>query len=385
MATFTYLEAHEDDALTNFSFDQTGGSCKAYYDIVLSSSTDTLQGVIQDILGYTNPNSGTQYLQRSIPLTHPKYPYLYASKISSLQGKGVGTSFITIPNVPSNPAIGVRPIANYEQFVLYRVGIEFTSRPYPLIADGAFTQSLGGNWYVLNGTANSFSYAPEWVRWCDYDFFTQDNTVQGQQGNMYLLGVPGAPGGNVLFSSPPWMWMPDQILKVNWYQVPYRFITSQNSYIAGGAARNWRGRVNQNAWWNWQAGSLLYLNFNVKKYTPPTTDIGTYPTITSVGWSNAPSVLGSIVNYERLCDIELIFLLTNRYRSGSSGGITINNHCAAGHNLLPNLADNKFYYATRSSTGSADINGIPPWASAPFEVLFSDPDAGVGPTTVGDN
>jgi len=167
--------------------------------------------------------------------------------------------------------------------------------------------------------------------------------------------------------------------------VPYRYVTSSNSYIAGGPNRNWRGRVNQNPWWNWPAGSLLYMGYEVKKYSPPFNDIGTYPSYLPINGSL--SNVGSIIGYERLCDIELTFLLTQRYMSGSLGAsITNGNYVAAGHNLLMNLADGKFYYATRPDlTGTNSVQNPPAWFSFPAEVLFTDPDAGTGPTTAGDN
>jgi hypothetical protein len=274
-----YLEAIEDDSRANFQFDQTGGTARCPYYFTVTSS-GVLQFVIQDILGFTNPFVGTlQRLSRLLPVTHPVYPYLYAQRISSMVGKGSASATKVIPVTPINPAIGTKPIANYNRYTQYEAMVEFGSRTYPLIEDEAFTPTLNGTFYAKDGTANNFTYAPEWCRYCDYELLPQDNTLQGQSGSMYL--VVGASGGStqyITYTSPPWMWLPDQILKVKWYQVPYRYITSNNSYIAGGVSRNWRGRVNQNTWWNWPAGSLLYLGYNVTKYTPPTSNIGTYPT-----------------------------------------------------------------------------------------------------------
>src|SRR5512143_1997939 len=134
-----YLEGQEDNATTNFSFDQTGGSAKAFY-YVESSGAQYLLDTIKDILGYTNPfaltgvSSGGQALQRTIPRTHPKFPFMYASKISSLVGMGSAAAVQSSPEVPSLPAIGSKPIANYQQFSKYQIGIEFTGpRPYAIL------------------------------------------------------------------------------------------------------------------------------------------------------------------------------------------------------------------------------------------------------------
>jgi hypothetical protein len=388
MPNFVYNEKHDDNAVTNFSFDMTGGSAKAYYYLNTVDSS-TVQYAVQDILGYTYPfatnkpgqSPANQSMSRLIPTTHPKFPYMYASKIASFVGQGVSRAIRQTGSAPSNPSIGYRPIADYEVYLgenAYEVGVEFTSRPYPILQDGSFSPALNGQWFTKNGSQNNFTYSPEWVRYVDYDFFPQENTIQGQTGQLNLV-ISGNTDGFVPFTSPPWMWLPDQILKVRWFQVPWRYITSTNSYIAGGPNRNWRGRINQNAWWNWPAGSLLYLGYNVTKYTPPTNDIQSLPT-------GDPNFASSI-NYARLCDIELNFLLTNRYQSGSLGAtITNKNYVAAGHNLLPNLADNNFYYAVRSvTTPPQTVQTAPAWLSFPLEALFSDPDVAGGPTTAGDN
>lgn len=381
-----YLEAIEDDARTNYQFDVTGGSAKAYYYTRLGLSPD-LHDIIKEIYGYTNPFStaGQYRLSRRIPKTHPKFSYLYAQRISSLIGKGSATAVREPPTYPTNPAMGNNPIADYFKYQQYEVGVDFSTRPYPIIADTDFTASFAGSWYKRDGTLDNFTYAPEWVRYTDYDYFPQDNTIQGQQGSMSLWGIPAPAPDHIPFQSPPWMWLPDMQLKINWYQVPYRYITSANSYIAPTENRNWRGRVNQNWFWNWAPGSLLYMSYSVKKYTPPTPDIGTYASWT--GALDAKALLGNLLNYERLCDIELTFLYTNRYRSGSLGAVITNkNHVPAGHNVLPNLADNKFYYATRTPIGGTEsVQNPPAWLSFPLEALFSDPDVAGGPSTSGDN
>lgn len=397
-----YLEAIEDDARSNFQFDQTGGSGKAYYYVGLSDGSSSssiggypdIQEVVRDIIGYTAPVATGVGLRRVIPATHPRCPYLYATKISSIIGKGSGTARRTPPTPASNPIIGVKPLADYYHFKQYEVGVDFASRPYPVLADSAIDADgvQVGSWVPRDGSAaDVFTYSTEWARFTDYDYFPQDNQIQGSVGNMSLLGVPvapgGAPGNPIPFTSPPWMFLPDQLLKIKWYQVPYRFITSSNSYIASTPNRNWRGRVNQNAWWNWPAGSLLYLGYSVIKYTPPTMDVGMYLSYTSAG-SGPETILTATVNYERLCDIELTFLHTNRFRSGSLGGAIANgNYIPSGHNLLPNVADGKFYYGVRNPKGApaGDLQNPPAWYSFPVEALFRDPDVSGGPSVAGDN
>lgn len=381
-----YLEAIDDNSRQNFQFDMTGGSGRGYYRTPKGSNYD-LQTLVQDIIGYTTPfaSTSTPAMRRVVPVTHPKAPYLYAHRISSIVGEGSGDAARQPPTPPLITSIGTKPICDYYKYRQYEIGVEFASRPYPIIADTDLTASVPGSWYKRDGTLNNFNYAPEWARYCDYDYFPQNNTIQGNQGSMSIWGVPEA-AGPIPFTSPPWMWLPDQMLKIRWFQVPYRFITSANSYIAPVKNRNWRGRVNQNWWWNWPPGSLLYLNYAVTKYTPPTMDMGIYPSWTGTV-EGSETLIGILTNYERLCDIELTFLYTNRFRAGTLTYPSNKNHVAAGHNLLPNLADGKFYYATRTPIGSSteSINNPPAWWSFPLEAMFSDPDVSGGPTTAGDN
>lgn len=378
MATFYEKQQDDGNALVNFGFDVTGGSAKSAYYLDSFGSYD-IQGTINQVLGNTDTavQSGRQGLGRQLPLRHPKLPYLFASKISSFTGVGlaggiamgraIAPAVAIPPTDPALAALNAQAITNYLQYGLYEVGVEFTGpRTYPIVSNSVITNQ-SGSWTRPDGTSQSYSWAPEFLRYTDFDFFPQDNTIQGQQGQMtlYRLGEP------VPFTSPPWFWLPDQILKITWYQVPYRFILSPNSYIANSP---WRGRVNQNQLWLWPPGSLLYLSYNVKKYAPPT---GFTQTL-----QNSQG-LYSYFNFAQLCDIELSFLLTKR-ATASIGGSTGNaNYVTAGHNLLPDLVGNTFWYATRNDKDGNDAFTNPPaWLSAPLECLFSDPDAGGGPDLI---
>lgn len=377
-------EDQQDDgnSLAGFSFDVTGGSAKSSY-YLTSTDAQNLQGTINNILGYTDTtaSNGRRGLNRVLPQRHPKFPYLYASRISSLTGVGFNSPGTTMQDAvnPSLAALNAPPISRFLQYNKYRIGIEFTGpRTYAMLGNEFITQQ-SSTWTRPNGSPQVYSWSPEFLRYTDVDFIPQDNTIQGSQGEMSIYKN----GSLVPFTSPPWMWLPDWILKITWYQVPFRFILSSNSYIA---ASPWRGRVNQNYMWFWPPGWLLYLGYNVKKYAPPTGFTQTISSTTSGAFTYA--------NYAQLCDIELNFLITNRQLRNSPGFATGNNNYVlglkadgvsqgAGHNLLPDVVSGQFYYATRNdSSGNAAVTNPPAWLSAPLEVLFSDPDSGGGPELV---
>ena len=199
----TYYEAIDNDSRCTFSFDQTGGRGRCPYLVgkvpiggsagaptfsPAIASTQQLQFIIEDIIGYTNYGTGTsQSLKRSIPVTHPWCPYLYANSISSWVGKGTRTAQRAIPVDPSDPTIGSKPIADYFLYETYELMVEFASRPYPILEDNAFTRTMAGTWYKEDGSSQSFNYAPEWCRYADFDLTPQDNTIQGSSGADLLL------------------------------------------------------------------------------------------------------------------------------------------------------------------------------------------------------
>lgn len=357
----TYLEAWGDDSETSFGFTNEGGVSSGVYQFKDVTSLDQLTQSITDILGYTKAaGSGTQKLDRKCPATHPAEPWLYANSINALLGKGSGNAQkvgAAANPVPGNPPPLCTEFALYKDY-LAKVG--FATRPYNVL-DNDQIPVIEGEWYPdYSDTAFEFNYAAEWIRYTDWTITPQNNTIQGQTGAMRFPTLPGTP----TFTSPPWMYLPDGILTFTWYQVPYRYVTSQKSYIAN---RNWRGRINQNDWYNWKAGSLLYLNYAVKKYNQPNGEVETQTDWDFNYWTQ----------FAKLCDIEFTFLYTDRTPGSTPPTPFYNNWVAAGHNLLPYLPTRTFEYATSFNLNapSDQSEWVPPWASFPFEILFSDPDA----------
>lgn len=385
-----YIEDQQDDgnSIAGFSFNVTGGSARSQY-YLESYQAVNLQGTINDILGYTDTTvvSGRVALNRKMPLRHPKFPYMYASGISGITGLGytVPGSSLASPTPAPMEILDAPAISDFRQYLKYRIGVEFTGPRTYAIANNSAISNQSGSWTTPAKITQSYTWAPEFLRYTDFDLAPQDNTIQGQQGDMSLYKN----GSYIPFTSPPWMWLPDSILRITWYQVPFRFILSPNSYIA---ASPWRGRVNQNYMWFWPPGWLLYLGYNVKKYAPPTGFTQTVQTNPNAVPPEQPRY--SYFNYAQLCDIELSFLVTNRYLRNSIGFAPDNANYVtglradgatqgAGHNLLPDLTTNQFFYGTRNdASGNPSTNNPPAWLSAPLEVLFSDPDSGGGPSLV---
>lgn len=378
MASFNESILDDGNSMANFSFDITGGSAKSEYQVV-SSDAVNLQSTITSILGYTETAaSSSPQVNRTVPLRHPRFPYLYASRISSLTGVGSATSSLQpAVNPPLVEALQATPITSeYRQYAMYKIGVEFSGpRTYPMV-NNSIIPTQQSSWVKPDGSSQSYSWAPEYLRYCDFDIIPQDNQIQASQGSMTLWK-----GAGVTLTSPPWMYLPDYIMKITWYQIPYRYILSSRSYIA---ASPWKGRINQNYMWLWPPGWLMYLTYNVKKYAPPT---GYAQTL-----QNSQG-LYTYFNWAQLCDVELVFLVTNRFASGSIGFTPSNGNYVlgkqadgtpgAGHNWQPDLTTGKYHYVTRNdANGDKSTNNPPAWLSAPLECLFSDPDCGSGPDLV---
>jgi hypothetical protein len=369
----TYLESWgEEDSWTSFSFRSDGGSATAIYELQDVQSIQDLQNAEIDIIGYTNPAvSSNQAINRVLPATHPAFAYMYAERISGMVGKGTGEAQLVdavIPPITNSPEAIADQFALYDK---YQIKVDFTTRNYVVAPDQA-VPIKSGSWIKPGGSSESFSYAGEQCRYVDFDITPENNTVQSQQGSFNFNSDQTVPG-TAQFTSAPWFRLPDFRLSVTWYQVPFRYITSPNSFINN---LNWAGRVNQNPFMFWDAGQLLYLNYTYKKYNVPNLETTTTTDLQGVSWNS----------YSKLCDITLNFLGTNRQITvgGVSTSLADGNYIAQGFNLQPYLYKNRgFYYvsspAMAPSTG-LDSSGSACWQSAPFEAFFSDPDSSGGPS-----
>lgn len=359
---------------------------------------DTLNALV----GNVNTNNQLQNvaLPRLCPYADAQFPLWYVRSVDSLRGVGQPTLADSpgllqlIKNSLFNLTVAetanlVYQAASLQQFAMYptyRVTVTFGPRPYTVLQDGSISPLDNGLgkaliWYRPSGTNQPFNIKTlynEWIRYTDWSSSPQNDYVSQSNALYNLRGVQGRPNG-IPFVGDRRMFMPNAIVKLNWWQVPLRFVISPNSYI-----RNLRGYVNQYAFYNcpslvnnatiWPAGSLLYLNYSYTQYTSPL--------------SNFMPWVGNFVTPAKLVNLELQFLQTDRIVTNAPTP-TNQNYITTGHNALPWLGGpfsvggnlqalpggRQFYYATLG--GDSDP---PSFYSAPFELIFNDPDAqGVTP------
>lgn len=356
------------------TFNSQGGSASYSYIVQDDTTPDQattaseVQNLVQTILGYSQYNkSNNGNVQRATPLRHPLYPFLYADAVSNLHGYGQYTLTTQDVNLDGNNNTQTI-LTQWASYPTWRCSVNFSTRPYGVFPDSQVPIKQS-TWYDdLTHDASSanapiaYQYAAEWQRFCKADVLPLDDYITQQFGTMQLSTTDGNTGKEL--QNQIKMFLPNQVLKLTWYQIPFRYLTSLNSYLA-----KYKGRVNQNAWNGpfgpvvnpgdtgyFPPGSLLYLTYKPTIYTPPL--------------QAANNVFNNTTGYERMCDIEVDFLWTSRQGTSLPADPNNQNYVVDGHNLQPFPPARVFYYAT-----STDGKAVPAWLSFPIELLFTDPDS----------
>lgn len=335
-----------------------GGSLdEAYNQIPVSEVTD-LTDYLQQILGTTSVAvvAGDPRMRRTPPLASPKVPWWVANRVSGFKGE---TTYTTVPaatplEVPLEDSI----TALYYD---YRMSVNYGPRPYSICTDSLVNISTA-DWTdaVSNGDGTftainypSVTICDEWKRYTDWTKIPTFQFLTGRLGSMSFADTSSANGK--IYDGAIQLYLPDFELAFNWYQVPFRYITSPNSFL-----NQWVGRINQTAWYFglFPPGSLLYKGYTYKIYTPPVPGL-------------SPFIATTFTSSPKLVDIQLRFAYTTRTSTFAPSPSNAN-FIAAGWNLMPWWGDLGFHYCTIGKSGG---NGRPQYLSFVPDFLFGDPDA----------
>lgn len=319
----------------------------------LLATKDQLYPALYEILETAEPlRSG---IKRQLPAAHPQYQWLFAERVSNIEGlrfngrqeTGEGEAALGI-------VLEAEPIAYYAEYTHYEISIEFTPRPYSVLSDASLPIKTVVEYYE-DGSSTTYGYREEWLRYTEvrkepsYEYLSAENgqlvfrmNVDTPQG---IKNTP-VPGGRLRYL------VPSNRIQYKWYCVPYSFILSTPSHFDFAI-----GKVNQHEWNGHAAGTLLLEGVTVDKVYPPA-----FPQWDGRGGTFVPT-------QQKLCDITINMLQRN---VDIGEGYTIPAgekwKVAAGHNLILNAADGRYYYAEN------DITGQPLYPSAAFELLFRNPD-----------
>jgi len=350
----------------------------------------------QQVLGKTEINTVDGSLKRTPPMAHPQFRWLYAERISSIKGIGLerkveGDITTDLLSVDTSPANSWQYVAPY--FVVYdkyEVTVEFSSRPYLVVSDQAIDalddlyegeyriDGADGDYYMDDGGINSCSGNPirEYTRYTTYvtepsaEFLTMKGGAYkfssdvSQVNNQTIVGFYGK------------TLVPKVVLKVTWFQVPYKFVNpkdpaSTNIYEA-------LGRVNQNEWMGFKPGELLFTGFTNTQKMKAQFDFNSYDLSDIENLPNLESLLYT--------DIVLSFLYIpvfstttsgTPYPSSPAGIINSSNrsYINAGHNLAQSNINKKYYPVISEDVDSPvppnNLKKKPIYDSYPFELIFN--------------
>lgn len=350
----------------------------------------------QQALGGTEINEEDGSLKRTPPMTHPQFRWLYADRISSIKGIGLERK---IANEPDSGLLSWDTTASsswqyippyYVIYDKYEVTVEFATKPYLIVSDEAMDKLeeeyegvykiVGGDgtYYTDDGSQNVAVGTPyrEYKRFTTYTTETSAEYLT-MKGGAYKFSsdVPQVNGqtivgfyGKTLLSKVSF--------KMTWFQVPYEFVdptddASTNIYEA-------LGRVNQNYFYGFEPGELLFTGFTNTQKIKNQFDFNSY----------ALSDLANLPTLEKILytDITLNFIYIpifsydengNPYPSEPAGIINPENrsYINAGHNLaMTNV--NKRYYPVVSEDVQDPIpepqfRKKPIYNSYPFELIFN--------------
>jgi hypothetical protein len=340
-------------------------------------STTDLANIWTKVLGDVDLNNqmpGDGRIKRINPMSHPMFPYWYATSIKSLIGVGEW-KFNPSLLLPRGGSSRARQFPNFALYKRYRAVVEFAPSPFAILED-SYIRMNSAQWCHPDGSFVLYKYATERLRNTWYTMKNQFTPVTLPLGNFVFDDTDPNIAGKPFLASIK-KFVPNSIMSFYWSRVPFRYVASPYSYL-----RKFVGMINQGTFAPGgfvggvlDPGQLLYLGYQPTMYNPPVPK--------SAPW--APGTFST----EKLCDLELEFYLTNRYCStvpglaNNSSQLTANeNWIASGHNLQPSHLDNYFHYVAIGNP--VDVPGIskavpaakrfPAWQSFPIELLFTDPD-----------
>lgn len=335
---------------SNASFQIDGASASMDF-IIDKENTSSL---ISDILGSVyKAGDGTGRLIRNIPAAHPKYDWLYATRITNIEGlqpygREEGISNQAIRTI----APEINYIYDYTTYKKYKVQVQFEPRPY-LVLPNEYTRAKQENkkWYYnLANDSIDFIDPKEWMRFIDIECEPSAEFLSSPQGQFqFKTSDASAPNGQAVTNQNGGginLLVVKRKIKVTWFFVPYEIVFAEN--VTSGF-----GKVNQYDFLGFPKGSMLLEGTEIKRYPPPEQQL-------------LPDFIIKDSVPQKLCDITFVFSCMMQPEKDLSTKIpaSTNFKIAYGHNLLPRAGELKYYYV------EADFNGRPVYESYPMERLF---------------
>jgi hypothetical protein len=334
-----YQERVGSIAKSSAGFSFEGGKATIEYQM----PWEDVEQFCRDALGSVSVALGK--LARNLPLAHPVFPWLFVSSIATIEG------FKFYEKADAEEELEAPPIAEYASYEYAKVVVEFAPRPYALYKD----ESIGIEeitYYDDDGEEVTKDVAAESWRFVEFQSKTSVEYLTAQHGTYRIAGTgeataPSFPGQVRLLKK-------TKNITLTWHQVP--FIVAEGDNIFNGL-----GKINQTAFFGYHSGTLLFQGWTTTRPMPaPFPDM----IIDEDTGSTIPSA-------EKIVNIEFSFLYLEPDLGGQGVSPTNQNHIAGGHNTFPWFKDMKHYYATVGPANESAVEGIPPYKSYPFQLLFT--------------
>jgi len=311
-----------------------------------------MESACKEILG--SSKAGVKKIERILPVAHPQFPWLYAERISSIEGLEFFAKYNALDNVAEGTFVQSPVLENYARYNKYELTIEFTPRSYALKLDTTLVQNKI-DWYNESNVAQNDIYFPEWARFFEILYKPSAEYITAVGGQLvWKMDVNNALGmqDKTVSGGQIRSLMQSTALEMKWYCVPYSYVTSTNSNI-----NKCLGHVNYETFLGHEGGKLLLVGAEVTRvYSPP------FPE--STPWNGG---LGGLPSQNKLCDITFHVLFKDIVPKNAYT-VTNFNNMTNGHNLVLAGFDNNHYYVENSNSGK------PLYPSYPFQLLFTNPD-----------
>lgn len=339
-----FLETIDSVSPSTSSFGPDGGV--ATMDFIVSRSGLNL--FLEEILGKatiqaTDANGNlTGRLVRTIPLAHPEFNWLYASKVDRVVGIGAAGAKDAEDSIVSLTDDLERNMPKF--FVVYekyRVSVTFESRPYLLINDTQMTPYWNQvSYYSPTGGGKNYRDYAEYLRYTRIKYEPNAQLLPSNNGSFFLHS-PDLPGGlpqpiSQANGAGPRITVVKNAVKITWFYVPYKMVTSKTIQQA-------YGRVNYQSsgnFFGFPDGSLLFLGMEINDYPGPT------PTKTI----DLNAITESVYD-NKYCDITFVFEqfeVAQEMQADIPGGVpgwVVPKH----HNMLPHSGLMRYCYCCNSN------------------------------------
>lgn len=355
-------------------FGLEGGRVVETYISTAPVSRSEMQEALRAILG-TVERSPLGQLNRQIPVSHPDFKWLFASDVQIIgqghrdrDGNFGQTEDADEGIIYEAPSITTKSWRH----VKTELQITFEPRPYTVLQNGSLQPTMLSYWNT-DGSAGGGIDSQEYLRYVDEDSEANPQLASFTHGEFVLrTGSGSEPGGSgsgrpAAFPGTPWVLMPNGTFRVVWYAVPYSIYRDKTAPM-------WRyiSHVNQQSFWGWEPGKLLYKGPSARKYTP------TFPFYAQIGSGLGGTIGGGTTAFssEKLCDIAFNFEFTMREVTDPPDLAVVNGSwIPGGHNAMPWHKTRLFYTVTTPSSNNSLANSEwrPLYPSAPMHLLFTCP------------